>query len=63
MTSRTSALPRRLLDPEWEPSDEELKELAERAWTATAPTHGAALRLLEFLLIREVEEVKRRLEH
>src|SRR5438309_1447346 len=37
-TSQTARRPR-LADVDWEPSDGELRELAERAWATAAPFH------------------------
>lgn len=36
-----------LADPDWEPSDAELRELAERAWAAAEPTYAAARQELD----------------
>lgn len=62
MTPRPSVSPTRLFDPDWEPGDEELKALGERAWTSAAPAHDDAARALERQLAIEAEEAKRRHE-
>lgn len=39
-----------LFNPDWEPSDDELLKLAERAWAAAAPAHDFARQLFEHQL-------------
>ena len=46
-----------LTDPDWEPSDDELLELAERAWAEAESTHAAARQGLDRQLATAAAEV------
>ncbi|MDY0748734.1 hypothetical protein SNE35_29820 [Paucibacter sp. R3-3] len=50
----------RLADPNFEPTDQQLQEVAERAWNAAAQAHAAGLGALEHVLAEEVVAARRR---